>query len=48
MMRLITLYDQYIDQRKLTEQKKPVDHIVPPQLKGVGTINFNHASMIWL
>ena len=31
---LTTLYDEYIDQPKLSEQKKPVEYIVPP----LGTI----------
>ena len=33
------LYDEYIDRRKLTEQKKnPFEYIVPPPSRGVGTI----------
>ena len=33
------LYEEYIDWRKLREQKKPVDYIVPPATK-VGRINW--------
>ena len=32
------LYDEYIGRRKLTEQKKPFEYIVPPPSRGVGTI----------
>ena len=38
MIPLTTLYDDYIDRSKLSEQKKPVEYIVPPPLKWVGTI----------
>ena len=38
MIPVSTLYDEYIEQRKLTEQKKPVEYIVPPPSRGVGTI----------
>ena len=38
MIPFSTLYDDYIDQRKLTEQKNPFEYIVPPS-RGVGTIN---------
>ena len=39
MIPLTTLYDDYIDRPKLSEQKKnPFDYIVPPPLKWVGTI----------
>ena len=31
-----TVYDLYIDRAKLTEQKNPVEHIVPPSLSQVG------------
>ena len=35
MIPLTILYDEYIDQPNLTEQKKPVEYIVPPSpLKG--------------
>ena len=38
MMLPSTLYDEYIDRPKLTEQKKtPVEYIVPPPSRGVGT-----------
>ena len=37
MIPVSTLYDEYIDRPKLTEQKKPVEYIVPPPSKGVGT-----------
>ena len=37
MIPLTILYDDYIDRRKLTEQKKPFEYIVPPPLKWVGT-----------
>ena len=30
MIPVSTLYDEYIDRPKLTEQKKPVEYIVPP------------------
>ena len=30
MIPLTILYDEYIDRPKLTEQKKPVEYIVPP------------------
>ena len=33
-----TLYDDYIDRPKLTEQKNPFEYIVPAPLKWVGTI----------
>ena len=38
MIPLTTLYDEYIDRPKLTEQKNPVEYKVPPPTKsGVGT-----------
>ena len=39
MIPVSTLYDEYIDWRKLTEQKKrnPFEYIVPPPSRGVGT-----------
>ena len=37
MIPLITLYDEYIDRPKLTEQKNPVEYIVPAPSRGVGT-----------
>ena len=33
MIPVKTLYDEYIDWRKQTEQKSPVEFIVPPPLK---------------
>ena len=38
MIPVSTLYDEYIDRRKLTEQKNPFEYIVPPPSRGVGTI----------
>ena len=40
MITVSTLYDEYIDRPKLTEQKKtnPFEYIVPPPSRGVGTI----------
>ena len=38
MLPVSTLCDEYIDRRKLTEQKKPFEYIVPPPSRGVGTI----------
>ena len=39
MIPVSTLYDEYIDRPKLTEQKKPSEYIVPPPppSRGVGT-----------
>ena len=34
MIPLTILYEAYIDRQKLTEQKKQVEHIVPPPLIG--------------
>ena len=39
MLPLTILYDEYIDRSKLTEQKKPVEYVVPPPSRGVGTKN---------
>ena len=36
MLPLTTLYDKYIDQRKLSEQKNPFEYIVPPSINVVG------------
>ena len=37
MIQLTTLYDNFIDRPKLSEQKKiPFEYIVPPPLKWVG------------
>ena len=38
MIPLTTLYDGYIDQSKLTEQKNPFEYIIHPPTSGVGTI----------
>ena len=40
MIPVSTLYDEYIDRRKLTEQKNPFEYIVPPPSRGVGTKKF--------
>ena len=34
MIPVSTLYDEYIERRKFTEQKKPVEYIVPPPSRG--------------
>ena len=36
MMPVSTLYDEYIDRPKLTEQKNPFEYIVPPPSRGAG------------
>ena len=36
-MPLTFLYDEYIDRPVLTEQKKPIEYIVPSPTSGVGT-----------
>ena len=41
MILVSTLYDEYIDRRKLSEQKKPFEYIVPPTSRGVGTIKLS-------
>ena len=39
MIPVPTLYDEYIDRPKLTEQKNPFEYVVPPPpSRGVGTI----------
>ena len=40
MIPLTNLYDEYIDQPNLTEQKNPFEYIVPPYPTkvGVGTV----------
>ena len=38
MILLTALHDEYIDRQKMTEQKNPVEYIVPPPLKWAGTI----------
>ena len=43
MIPVSTLYDEYSDRPKLTEQKKPVEYIVPPPSRGVGTKNTSHS-----
>ena len=37
MRALTTLYDDYIDRPKLSEQKIPIEYIVPLPLEWVGT-----------
>ena len=45
MIPITNLYDYYIDRRKLSEQKKSVERIVPPTTKrGVGTITLSYFS----
>ena len=39
MIPLTTLYDEYIDRSKLTEQKNLFEYIVPPPSRGVRTSN---------
>ena len=34
MIPVSTLYDEYIDRPKLTEQKNPFEYIVPPPSRG--------------
>ena len=34
MIPLTTLYDEYFDRSKLSEQKKPIDYLVPPTQEG--------------
>ena len=34
MIPVSTLYDEYIERRKFTEQKKPFEYIVPPPSRG--------------
>ena len=34
MIPLTTLYDDYIDRRKFTEEEKPFEYIVPPTKVG--------------
>ena len=48
MIPLTTLYDDYIDRPKLSEQKNPVEYIVPPSPLKWGserTITFEKTSM---
>ena len=49
MLSLTTLYDEYIDRPKLSEQKNDFENIVPPSpLKwGVGTTIQVHHQIIW-
>ena len=42
MIRLTTLYDDYIDRPKLSEQKNLFEYILPPPLKWVGTQKANY------
>ena len=45
MIRVSTLYDEYIDRRKLSEQKNPCEYIVLPPLGGVGTKTVCHSNL---
>ena len=38
MIPLSTLYDEYIDRSKLSEQKNPFEYILPSPSKGVETM----------
>ena len=38
MIPVSTLYDEYIDRPKFSEQKSPFEYKVPPPSRGVGTI----------
>ena len=42
MIPVSTLYDEYIDLPKLSEQKNPFEYLVPPPppSRGVGTITY--------
>ena len=40
MIPLTILYDEYIDRPKLTEQKNPMEYIVPSTTSGVGTVSW--------
>ena len=46
MIPVSTLYDEYIDRPKLTQQKNPFEYIVPPPSIGVGTKNVHRSSEI--
>ena len=39
MIPVLSVYGEYIDQRKLTEQNNPFEYIVPRPSSGVGTMN---------
>ena len=43
---LITLYDDYIDRPKLSEQTNSFECIVPPPIKSVGTIKPNFVEIL--
>ena len=38
MIPLTTLYDEYIDRSKVSEQKNPVEYVVPPPSREWGKI----------
>ena len=38
LRQLTTMYDEYVDWQKLIQHRNSVDHIVPPPLKGAGTM----------
>ena len=48
MIPLTTLYDDYIDRPKLTDQENPFDYIVPPPTKvgGNNKLGFKRSSII--
>ena len=41
MIQLTTLYDEYLDRSKLSEQKNPFEYIVTPRSTGVRTLNLH-------
>ena len=43
MIPVRTLFNEYIDRPKLTEQKNPFEYIDPSPSIGVGTFNFKKA-----
>ena len=42
MIPLATLCDEYIDRLKLSEQKKPFEHVVPPPQEGSEQLRFQY------
>ena len=49
MIIVSTLYNEYIDRPKLTEQKNPFEYIVIPPSRGVGTMTWqSHCVIEWL
>ena len=47
MIPVSTLYDEYIDRPKLTEQKNAFEYIVPSPSRGVGTIIMFYFKVIY-